>query len=123
MVIINALPGIPSLSGTIAEILVKLSTTEEGISEEIALALLTMIGKLGFELLGENSLMDVTTGMSQLSDIEIPASFEQFSGCLQVIQSLLVKNPTILEIIKENYFSTHLTNFLQKATPEQLHEN
>ena len=67
--------------------------------------LLSLIGKLSFELLSESSLMEVTAGMASLSVSEIPATFEQLAACLTVIQALAVKSPEILEIIRDNNFS------------------
>ena len=103
--LINSLTGIPSLSQTIAEILIKISNSSDSNQADIALMLLSLIGKLSFELLSESSLMEVTAGMASLSVSEIPATFEQLAACLTVIQALAVNSPEILEIIRENNFS------------------
>lgn len=121
--LINALPGIPSLSTSIAEILIKISNTSDANQADIALMLLSLVGKLAFDLLEEGNLMEVTSGMAELSLSDIPATFEQLAACLHVVQSLAVKSSDILEIIRDNNFSWHAIQFLKKATVDQFYEN
>lgn len=123
LIVINAIPAIPSLSSIIGDILIKVSLTNENINEEISLSLLTLTGKLASELLKDSNLMEVMMDMVQLNLPNIPGSFEQLGACLHIIQMLCIKNSGILEIIRDNYFSTHITNFLNNANIEQLKAN
>ena len=118
-IILNALPGIPQLSASIAELLLSICGANDSCIEEIVLTLLSLVGNIGFETLGIDSLKEVTAGMASIPEFTTEASLEQMAGCLNVIQLMIVKNPSILEIVRENYFSVHLGRFLIAACAEQ----
>lgn len=123
LIVLNSIVAIPSLSSIIGDILVKISLSKESINEEIALSLLTITGKLVQELLKDSNLNEVMMDMVPLNLPNIPATFEQLGACLHIIQILCTKNPSILDIIRENYFSGHITNFLNSSNIDQFKGN
>ncbi|OMJ79080.1 hypothetical protein SteCoe_20987 [Stentor coeruleus] len=120
--LINALPCIPTLSTSISDLLVKIANTNESIQDNIALMLLCLIGKLANELLDESALFEITSGMAELSLGKIKGSFDQLAASIQVMQSLIVNIPEILDIVKENCFLEHAVRFLSKANEINLKE-
>lgn len=114
-IIINSLPVISSLSSTVGEILYKICNRPNAPITEIAIMLLSLIGKLGQELLGVYSLFEVTQDMSSLQPVEAQPEFEQLAGVIQVLSYLTAKNSEFLEIVKENNFVEHGLNFLNAA--------
>ena len=113
--LVNALPYIPSLSSSVSDLLCKIALTNESDQDEIGLILLFLIGKLADELLQESDLKEITSGMAELEDPYFEPSFEQLNAALQVLQSLCIKIPEILVIVKGNAFLIHATNFLKKV--------
>ncbi|OMJ87502.1 hypothetical protein SteCoe_10754 [Stentor coeruleus] len=120
--LINALPCIPTLVISISDLLVKIANTNEPMQDNIALMMLCLVGKLANELLDESALFEITSGMAELSLSKIKGSFEQLAASIQVMQSLIVNIPEILEIVKENIFLEHAVGFLSKANEVNLKE-
>lgn len=120
--LINALPCIPTLSTSISDLLVKIANTNESNQDNIALMLLCLVGKLANELLDERALFEITSGMAELSLSKVKGSFDQLAASIQVMQSLIVNIPEILEIVKENCFLEHAIGFLGKANEDNLKE-
>ena len=118
--LINALPYIPSLYGSVSDLLCKIALINESDQDEIGLILLFLIGKLADELLQETDLKEITSGMAELEDPDFEPSFEQLNAAVQVLQSLCIKIPEILVIVKGNAFLIHATNFLKKADQSNI---
>ena len=65
-ILINSITRLPSLHHSFSELLVNICNKDQTAQADIALMLLTLVGKLGFELLGEPSLVEIMEGMSSL---------------------------------------------------------
>lgn len=118
--LINALPFIPSLYSSVSDLLVKIAVSNENDQDEIGILMLFLIGKLADDLLAEPNLKEITAGMTELEDPDFESTFEQLNAALLVLQSLCVKIPEILSIVKGNNFLGHATQFLVKASLENL---
>lgn len=90
-VLINVLPAVPDMHERFADMLLRLCGRPNGPTVDVALMLLSLVGKLAYDLLEVPVLMEGTQMKSSLNPVQIEPKFEQLTSALRVLSTLTLK--------------------------------